>query len=606
MDQDPFAIDIPPGVVKNEAKLAASGRYIDCNNVRFVRGRAQKIGGWTPITTTPVDGIPRGMRSWGDNSEARQFIGVGTAKGLFTISNQTFEPVDITPYETIGTKTNPLTTVSGSSTVTVAFTAHGASAGQLVNFSGATAVGGLTIDGNYTIVSVPTADTFTIDAGSNASSSATGGGTVTISIELADGEDNISTGFGWGVGGWGEGTWGTPRDVSSVIIHPRSWALDNFGKILLANPIGGALYQWDPTAAPVPRASIVSGAPTKVQYAFVTSERTVFLLGTNSLDANNQDLMQFAWSGEGTIDDYDYTATASTDSGQPSGVRRVQAGSKLIAGCDLGSLLNLIWTDEAVYSNQFVRTQFVYNTKLQGTKCGLIGPQAFTAVAGRAYWMSNDAFYMFDGGVSKMPNSDDISEWFFSKLRLYYSVKTVCWHDTRYNEIWFAACVDGDSEPSLAAVYNMDRGFWFPCTMERTSATRFKGDNALPILAASDGILYQHNVGVNADTAAIDWYLESSVVQIANGRYIYQIDGVALDMQRQVGDVTITLTGYDRSNADASAIDSDARSASSTDGLVDFRISARQIKMKLEGSGVDCDFRIGIPGVSYDPIGSRT
>jgi hypothetical protein len=64
-------------------------------------------------------------------------------------------------------------------------------------------VGGLTINGDYVVQSVPTGTTYTITAASNASSSATGGGTVTAEYEYPTGLNVFSIGTGWGAGPWG-------------------------------------------------------------------------------------------------------------------------------------------------------------------------------------------------------------------------------------------------------------------------------------------------------------------------------------------------------------------------------------------------------------------
>lgn len=74
---------------------------------------------------------------------------------------------------------NPIATSSGLPTVTITQTAHGKATGDLVTISGATAVGGLTLSGNYKIT-VLTANTYTVTASSNASSTATGGGSAVV------------------------------------------------------------------------------------------------------------------------------------------------------------------------------------------------------------------------------------------------------------------------------------------------------------------------------------------------------------------------------------------------------------------------------------------
>jgi hypothetical protein len=98
--------------------------------------------------------------------------------------------------------TDPFTTVNGSDIVTVTDFNHGAINGDTVFFSGASAVGGLTINGGYEITYVDS-NTYTIDTDSPASSSATGGGTVIAEYELNIGLATFTSATGWGAGRWG-------------------------------------------------------------------------------------------------------------------------------------------------------------------------------------------------------------------------------------------------------------------------------------------------------------------------------------------------------------------------------------------------------------------
>jgi len=85
-------------------------------------------------------------------------------------------------------QSNPFSTTSGSATVLVTIPAYGASVNDFVTFSGASAVGGLTLNGTYQIVSTPSSSTFTITAGSTATSTVLqppgGGGTVTAAFQV--------------------------------------------------------------------------------------------------------------------------------------------------------------------------------------------------------------------------------------------------------------------------------------------------------------------------------------------------------------------------------------------------------------------------------------
>lgn len=77
------------------------------------------------------------------------------------------------------TLTDPFTTTNLSADVTVAWTAHGMATGDFVWIRGASAVGGITPAGQYVITKIND-DSFTITHGSAATSSATGGGSPTV------------------------------------------------------------------------------------------------------------------------------------------------------------------------------------------------------------------------------------------------------------------------------------------------------------------------------------------------------------------------------------------------------------------------------------------
>jgi hypothetical protein len=114
---------------------------------------------------------------------ANNLLGVGTSDKYYIESGGAYN--DITPlrqYNYTTTLTNPFNTTSGDATVSVSDTAHGATAGDLVYFSGATTVGGIPaaeLNTRHVITSITDANTYVITVTTAASSTASGGGTVT-------------------------------------------------------------------------------------------------------------------------------------------------------------------------------------------------------------------------------------------------------------------------------------------------------------------------------------------------------------------------------------------------------------------------------------------
>jgi hypothetical protein len=177
---------------------------------------------------------------------AQKLIGVGTNLKFYISAGGAY--YNITPTEPVHILTNPFTTQINSTTVTVADAADGYSNGDFVTFTGATSVGGLTIAGEYQLTYV-SASTFTITAASQASSTATGGGTVYAVYQINVGPSYAVPQIGWGASYWGSGTWGLGETSFDAM---RLWSQSNFGEDLIYGPRGGAIYYWDASVGYTP------------------------------------------------------------------------------------------------------------------------------------------------------------------------------------------------------------------------------------------------------------------------------------------------------------------------------------------------------------------
>ena len=123
-------------------------------------------------------GVDRALHDWSDLDD-QQWLALGTNTKLYVINAGVL--FDITPIRSTAVLTDPFTTVLASRTVTVTDVAHGAQEGDVVNFSGVTVpTGGLDLNGEFSIDTIVDADNYEITADFPATSSVTGGGTVTV------------------------------------------------------------------------------------------------------------------------------------------------------------------------------------------------------------------------------------------------------------------------------------------------------------------------------------------------------------------------------------------------------------------------------------------
>ena len=171
------AIKLKPGINREGTRYTTEGGYYDGDKIRFRQGTPEKIGGWTRISASTFQGVCRSLHNW-VTLGGQNLIGVGTHLKFFIENVGNYN--DITPLRATVSLSNPFATTSGSTTVTVTDANGGYKNGDFVTFSSATAVGGLTLNGEFQISlgSLTAANTYTITASSAASSSATGGGTV--------------------------------------------------------------------------------------------------------------------------------------------------------------------------------------------------------------------------------------------------------------------------------------------------------------------------------------------------------------------------------------------------------------------------------------------
>jgi hypothetical protein len=134
---------LKPGVNKEVTRYVDEQGWADCDKVRFRAGFPEKIGGWQQISGNTFLGVARSLFNW-VTLEGQNLLGVGTNLKFYIEKGGAY--FDVTPERTPSgvSLTDPFTTVSWSTTVTVTDANGGYINGDFVTFSGASAVGGLT------------------------------------------------------------------------------------------------------------------------------------------------------------------------------------------------------------------------------------------------------------------------------------------------------------------------------------------------------------------------------------------------------------------------------------------------------------------------------
>jgi len=158
------------------------GGWYESEKVRFRAGTPEKVGGWVQISANYFKGVCRSLWNW-VTLNSLNLIGVGTNLKFYISSGGAY--YDITPIRATTTLTNPFGTTLDSSTVLVTDAAGGYINGDYVTFNGSSAVGGITLVGEYKIA-LQSATTYNITAESQASLTLSTG-VFTAQFQLANG-----------------------------------------------------------------------------------------------------------------------------------------------------------------------------------------------------------------------------------------------------------------------------------------------------------------------------------------------------------------------------------------------------------------------------------
>ena len=467
-----------PGVNREGTNYSNEGGWYECDKIRFRSGYPEKLGGWQSLSnpnTYTFKGVVRSLWNW-VTLNFSNVMALGTSCKVYVENGGDYHDItpQISPTTTLGS--NPFATTSGSKLVTVTATGHGTTAGTYVSFSGATAVGGLTISGAYEIVTVPDGNSYTIIAASAASSTATGGGaSVVATYDIPAGLATFTTGNGWGAGAWSRGTWGSATTVG-VGQQLRIWAFDNFGQDLVMSIRGGTIYYWAADTSTYPRAITLSSASTTAGYSgtFVPTttyqifasdvQRFGIAFGANPYDSTNAnttfDPLLVRWSDQENI--YDWVPTTTNQAGE----LRLSNGSAIIAAVH-SRQENLIYTDTALFVMQYLGPPYVWGFNLIADNISIMSPQAAISVNNVTYWMGVDKFYSYTGRVETLPCS--LRQYVFNDFNYEQAFQVVSGTNEGYNEVWWQYPSTNSPVNDRYVIYNHLERIWYYGTINRTA-----------------------------------------------------------------------------------------------------------------------------------------
>ena len=611
-------LQLKAGVNRENTRYTSEGGWYESDKVRFRQGMPEKIGGWQRISTSTFQGVCRSLHSWVTLVNLT-LTSVGTHLKYYLENGGAY--YDITPIRATVTLTNPFTTANGSTTVTVTDANGGYADGDFVTFSNASASGGLTLNGEFQIT-FSTGNTYTITAASAASSTATGGGTVTATYQISSGTALESPLVGWSAGTWGEGTWGNGGASTESL---RIWSQGNFGEDLILGHRGSPIYFWDasedtPLGNPATLLSAEAGAsnvPTTQNIILVSDiNRFVFCFGANTLGTTTQDPMLIRWSDQ--EDATNWTPTATTQAGD----LRLSRGSEIIAAEQTRQEL-LVWTDFSVYSLQYVGAPVVWAAQLVGENASIMSQNSVAVADNVAYWFGKDKFYMYDGGVKVLPC--DVKRYVFSDINRDNIEQIFGSTNEGFDEIWWFYPSASSNSNDRYVVYNYVQKIWYYGNLART-AWMDSGIGDFPLAATDSNNLVQHEVGLDdaetGTTVPIVASITSAQFDLDDGHKFMLVSRMLPDItfDGSTADspvVTMSMSALQNSgsgfndplsesgNSGGSVVRTATSPVEQFTQEIYLRVRGRQVSFKVESTAQGVTWQLGSPRVDMRPDGRR-
>jgi hypothetical protein len=459
----------------------------------------------------------------------------------------------------------------------------------------------------FEIQTIVDSNNFTVDVASIATPGVvtTSGSASGAAFQINIGSDITTIGNGWGAGAWGFSTWNTPRPTGVITANPRIWQIDNFGEDIIATIVGGKTYYFD-TSAFLPsrntRATLLANAPTQSNFMVISPrDRHVIFFGTQTTPGTSAtyDPMAVLFGSQESTTDFTPNATNT------AGFQRLSSGNRIVTAVPTRGDI-LILTNTSAHSMQFVGPPFTFSFKQIGTNCGTLSAHSAVEAENVVYWISDGAFYLFDGVVKEIPCS--VQDYVFQDLNEDEHSIIYAGVNLDFSEVnWFYASGSSTAIDKVVT-YNYLERVWTIGTLARTTwaskdifthplATKYMPNSttlAQPTvigLTAGVSTLYDQEKGTNDDTDPITAYVTSGDVDIVDGDNSMFVKRYIPDMKDQQGAVNFQFLARQYPGSTQTVASSTV--AYSTTTKVDIRVRARQIAVKIISTEVDTKWRMG-------------
>lgn len=310
------------------------------------------------------------------------------------------------------------------------------------------------------------------------------------------------------------------------------WSLDKWGEDLVGAPAGGTVYEWVPPVSGGNVAVPVMNAPSIVNGLVVAApEQQIITWGAFSATLGTQDPMLVAW-----CDVADLTIWTAAVSNQ-AGTFRIPSGSKIMAVLWPG-LSGLLWTDLSIWIVTYVNYPLVYGFNRLADGEGLISRRAVALLGQKIPWMSQNTFFVFQGG-SAQELVCTVRNFVFDNLDRDHVDQIHADANSFFNEVTWRFPVTGSAGVCTAyvkATWSGDAVLWdYGSVGPNISAWSDQSVIGAPIGADYAGLVQQFETAIDWDGAPFNSSFLSGWFYLAEGEVDIFVERIMPDFTINVG-----------------------------------------------------------------------
>lgn len=603
------------GFHRETTPYAEGQRWFDGNYVRFRSGRPENMRGYeTRALGETFDGSARDLIVWSDSDSKKRAI-FGTPDKLY--AHEGDQIYDITPITTAVTLTACFGTSSGSVRVCCSDGGHGRAVGDYVFFTSTSAIGSSNVslaNNTYPVISVESANVFTINVTAAADSTETGVGKATFNYYIPTGNSVVAFGLGYGAAKYQATVcasqtraWNQPASAGSsgIVFNITQWSLDNWGEDIVANRSGSNIFYFDSDASSTPtRATSVTTSPVSSNSIIVSpNDRHLICLGTNEYSpsatvSGTFNPMLVRWSDQD--DRTNWVPSVSSTSGEVV----LTDGTEIVGAVRSKNAIN-IWTDNALWLMEFAGPPFTFRFTQAGTNCGMVGQHAGIDFGGVTYWMGFDNFHKFTGQVEDVPCT--VRRYIFDDINTDYYTKVFAGLNSEFNEIIWLYPSGTNTECDKYVIYNPVDNYWVYGEMIFTTFADkevFGNTITTGVTAAGNNIYNNEPVSVFTGSGeTITSFVESGDFDIDDGNAIMFMNRIIPDYDLSGGKIKMKFTTKQYPESTES-VTKEFDIANTTE-KVNFRSRGRQARVRVSCASNNASWRWGAIRLGIQGDGAR-